>query len=164
MTDIVTVFVVSMLVLAAYSYLAIRLSKTAQPLRIKIAENIEDLLCDESIPQTVRDDLDTLGDRLLSRKLAWQIVLTFPIGVYFAIKGNGSENRLVRSHSRYKEIGGVFLEGIMCIMANSPLAALLFAFEVVILMLLAVPLGRSARRALHMVFSYGAPREAHTTA
>lgn len=147
------IFGSALLVMAAYSYVAYRLSLTVQPLRLKVAENVEDLIADETIPEHVRNELDRLGDSLLSRTSAWLIVATYPIGVFYALSGREPEAGSIRCHPRHRDIARVYSEGIFCMVANSPICTLLFVIEALLLMLLWLPLGRSARRALHLVFS-----------
>ena len=142
----------ALVAMCGYAYFAFQLSRVVQPLRLKVAENIEELIADESIPLAVRADLDRLGGSLLSTRLAWLFVLTYPLGVFHALKGGDKRAVRISSHSKHNEIARTFSEGLLCTVATSPLCTLIFAFEAALLMLLWIPLGRSARRALHLVF------------
>jgi len=139
---------------ACYGFLSARLSKTIQPLRLKVAEDIEDLISDESIKKNTRDDLDRLGDSLFSKFGAWMLILTYPIGVYYALKGDdGKHQEPGKGHPRRKEISYTYASGIFCMMASSPLTLVVFFVEVMLLMIVFAPLGKASRKALHIVFS-----------
>ncbi|WP_347309785.1 hypothetical protein [Defluviimonas sp. SAOS-178_SWC] len=144
----------ALLVMLAYAYLAARLSRTFQPLRLQVANNIEDLLADQSIPRSFRDDLDRLGRMMFSTKAAWLMVITYPLGVFNVLRQGSRVHPKLMSHPKHREIAQTFVHGIICMMATSPICFLLFVIEVIMLMLFWAPLGRSARSALHIVFQF----------
>lgn len=152
----------------AYGLIKVRLTQIFQPLRMKIAEDIEDLIADETIPDRVRDDLDMLGKRLFSTGSGWLFILTFPLGVYYALKGTeqGDTQRMAGGHPRRKDVSQAFALGIFCMIATSPIAVLIFAFEFLLLIVLFVPLGRGARQTLRVIFDMQSkhPPNDHATA
>lgn len=137
-------------ILLGYSFLSLRLSRTFQPLRLEVVGSIEGIMADETVPADIRDDLDRLGDKLLSASAAWLLVLAYPVGVYYAIRA-GRNDKSIRNHPRFNEISRTYTKGIIGMMATSPLCFFLFFVELALLMMFFVPLGRSARKALHVV-------------
>ena len=143
---------IATLVVVAYSYVAARISRAAQPLRIRVVDIIKRLHTDSTIPDEVKADLSSLQDHLLSKKAGWLIVILLPyVMLRSAIRGNNGHVGQLK-HAKRPEIIQTMGMGMLCMIATSPLCAFIFVCELFISAVISRP-GKSIRSLLHTVFS-----------
>lgn len=139
--------------LTVYKLVSLRLTKMFQPLRLEVAEKVEDLLNDEKIADDVRRDLDILANSMFNNFAAWLLVLTIPVGVLFSIFRPNHINIKDKRPKVETEIRFIYRQGLLCMIATSPLCLAIFLLELLFLQFLFFPVGRGTRRAAHMVFN-----------
>jgi hypothetical protein len=148
-------------VFAIYAFLTSRVYSLFQPMRCELADEGEALIADESIPEDIRLDVESVLDRAFSNGAAWLIVVLFPYAAVLALfSGPASQSALDSLPVKVRgKIMAVMRKGLFCVLSNSPLAFLIFVLEVLLLACLYVPVGIGARRAIH--FLSGASRNDH---
>jgi hypothetical protein len=148
------ILLVATLVLIGYSLVADRISRSAQPLRVRVVDSIESLSTDVTLPESVRTDLLHLTDHLFSSKSSWLVVLLLPFALVASFTFDRDRSPDYADHPRRAEIQQTIGLGIFCMVANSPLCVVLFALEVIISMIFIAPRGM-LMRVLHSVASVG---------
>lgn len=135
-----------------YALLRMRLSAAIQPMRIRFIERVNAMQVDGNTSEKLKEELNTLADNLFKTRIAWLIVLTYPVAVFWAFfpgKTNESQNSQTANSAASTAMG----LGIFCAVANSPIALLIFIIELALLLMLFIPLGKVSRAMLDVLFS-----------
>lgn len=141
MTHLETLILASVLLLG-YSFVSHQISKAVQPLRLKVAADVQELCDDETIPDDVKKSLEHLAHGLFSKINGWLIVLILPVVVVrraFRRRESGSVSSLP-SGNRMKVTQTIAM-GMFCMIASSPICIVIFAVEFLFALVIAAPWG-----------------------
>lgn len=135
--------------LIAYSYFAMVVSRWMQPTRLDVVSVGDELLESLDVPDDVKRHVDAICSQLNSRSLSWILVVGIPIRILMPsfwrkrkLSGKAQPAMSARNQRKYRFVSH---SGVLCILANSPFAAVLVFIEIVILGILRRPVGAAVR-------------------
>lgn len=150
MTHFESIFLAAIIILA-YSFISIRLSKAVQPMRMRVIEDINALCLDPHVPDDIKADLENLSDNLFSKLNGWLIVSLFPVVMLKSMLGiNRGRVTLDLTGKLRTKVTQTIGMGMFCMIATSPLCTVIFAIEFILSLIISAPWGcvRSLMRAV----------------
>lgn len=140
-------------IVAGHKFVARRLLDMTQPLKLRLAGEIERLAADPRMPKRDREGLAHIPALFFSQRAAWAIVILIPTYAardvllsLIGVSANGDARNGIPAELR-GELAWVVRRSAFCILSNSPLAALIAAMLAPLMaVFLYVPLDRVARK------------------
>lgn len=149
MNSVYFVMGAALLAVILYGWLSRRLTDLFQPLRFDVIETAEELMSDADFPDQLKSVVSATSDLTLSRFAAWSFVVTFPIRAIFARFRKDRKSKVSNLDvAHQKKLRFVLFGGLVCILANSPLAFVLAAVEVVIFQCLLFPVFKAIKSSI----------------
>lgn len=142
------VLLAAALTVTFYAVLCNRVTRLVHSLRMRMAEKGEELLNTERLPDHMVIHIETSMNNAYCTFCAWAVVFALPFAavavVLDKVKGRPDPFSDVPADLR-EGVDQFAMLSFVSTLANSPLAALLFAMEFVVLLVLWIPAGRLAR-------------------
>lgn len=132
--------------IAVYQFAKYRLSQMVHPIRLELVDFVAEIQQDDSVPPRIKGALDTILDNMLSNWAAWSLALRIVPSAVFRRKERQEIVEVVRRipEAKRRRILYVYRAGTLCVLANSPLAALLFLVQGLIIQIVAASVGKTA--------------------
>ena len=142
------------LILTIYTYLRARVATVVQPLRLEVLAKSETLLKHSDFPADKRANITFLLDNIYSSKAAWiMALLVFPISIHVALRRFFHRGTVVQNNFPHrKEYREILRLGVLCMMASSPAAFIVFFVVSTIAELLRLPATPAISRVIDTVF------------
>lgn len=132
--------------LAVYQFAKYRLSQMVHPIRLELVDLVAEISDDETVPPRIKAALETILDNLLSNWAAWSLALRILPSALFRRKERQDIVDMMKRipESKRRRILYVYRAGTLCVLANSPFAALLFLAQGFLIQVLAASIGKTA--------------------
>lgn len=135
----------------------------AQPLRFELADIGEDLI-KEGVSPNIERVIRRVLESAFNVRRAWRLLVLFPLAF---LPESDSDRAIDDAHQsltaeQRETISRFYRLGIIVTFANSPLASVIFVFEVIIFAMMVAPIGVAIKRALsHLAGGNHSGRFAH---
>lgn len=146
MTSIAALLAYAVVVLCTYSYGALIINRWMHLTRIDVIDVGNDLLDSPDVSEDIKDVVEAICASLNSSHMAWMLAIFLPLRTLSPTFWKSPKvNVQLTDREIAKKYRFVVRSGIPCVLANSPLAGVIVAIEVLILSMLKMPVGAALR-------------------
>lgn len=141
MSDVTIIFL-AVTMIALYAYARVRLSAFVQPARMELVERAEKLLHHKDLAEEDRKWIEYSLDHVFSTRAAWTLaLLILPLSVAMRVKSFVTGKKKVRAAQQphRREIVEFIRVTVMVVLANSPLAFIVFVIALFLAQMLMLP-------------------------
>lgn len=138
----VSIVLLAVALITLYVYARVRLSAFVQPARLELVDRAEKLLSHKDLAQDDRKWIEYSLDQVFSIRAAWTLaLLILPLSIAMRFKSviSGQKAKPVIHQPHRKEIVEFVRVSVMVVLANSPLALLVFLFSLLLSQMLLLP-------------------------